>query len=281
MVRLSVNSIMIGILTHSMYVEIKAESGDLRSDPQAELTNKYKQIFGIREVHILSVFSLIYVGTEVTIGGMYLFPRSTSRSSTPSGWSVTYIQEKRHGTANAGYISSGFFAGECDRIIVHYPNECLTQMCRTHARPYSSHVAEQEGEQICKSSPFLLIDGDRQIGERRALFLYALLAIQCVFLSFHWSSLLWLTREFLDRLEVTVWVVPSLVENALAVAFVGLLLGPMYPILMNHSTRILPRWLLTGCMGYIAGVGQAGSAVLPFLTGLLASKFGIASLQPL
>ena len=83
------------------------------------------------------------------------------------------------------------------------------------------------------------------------------------------------------RLEVTVWVVPSLVENAVAVAVIGLLLGPMYPILLNHGTKILPRWLLTGCMGYIAGVGQAGSAVLPFLTGVLASKFGITSLQPL
>ena len=76
-------------------------------------------------------------------------------------------------------------------------------------------------------------------------------------------------------------MVPSLVENAVAVAFVGLLLGPMYPILINHSTKILPRWLLTGCMGYIAGIGQAGSAVLPFLTGLLASRLGITSLQPL
>ena len=85
----------------------------------------------------------------------------------------------------------------------------------------------------------------------------------------------------LHRLEVTVWVVPSLLENALAVSFIGLLLGPMYPILMNHSTGIIPRWLLTGCLGYIASIGQAGSAVLPFLTGLLASKFGIASLQPL
>ena len=85
----------------------------------------------------------------------------------------------------------------------------------------------------------------------------------------------------LDRLEVTVWVVPSLIENAVAVAFVGLLLGPMFPILLNHSTKIFPRWILTGCMGYIAGIGQAGSAVLPFLTGLLASRFGITSLQPL
>ncbi|OJT07473.1 Bypass of stop codon protein 6 [Trametes pubescens] len=186
--------------------EIKAEVDDLTIDPNAVDSNKYKQIFGIREVHFLSVFALIYVGTEVTIGS----------------WSVSYVQEKRHGTANSGYISSGFFGGlMLGRIVLMWLN--------------------------------------RKIGERRALFLYALLAIQ---------------------LEVTVWVVPSLIENAIAVAFVGLLLGPMYPILVNHSTKILPRWLLTGCMGYIAGVGQAGSAVLPFITGLLASRFGIASLQP-
>ena len=84
-----------------------------------------------------------------------------------------------------------------------------------------------------------------------------------------------------DSLEITVWLVPSLIENAIAVSLVGMVLGPMYPILMMHSTTILPRWLLTGCMGYIASIGQAGSALLPFLSGLLASKFGIASLQPL
>ncbi|KAI8976673.1 MFS general substrate transporter [Trametes punicea] len=194
--------------------EIKAEAGDLNVDPNAIDTNKYKQIFTIRSVHFLSVFALIYVGTEVTIGGKSHFHKRR--------WSVTYVQEKRDGTSNSGYISSGFFAGlMLGRIVLMWLN--------------------------------------RKIGERRALFLYALLAIQ---------------------LEVTVWVVPSLVENAVAVAFVGLLLGPMYPILVNHSTKILPRWLLTGCMGYIAGVGQAGSAVLPFITGLLASRFGIASLQP-
>ena len=80
---------------------------------------------------------------------------------------------------------------------------------------------------------------------------------------------------------MTIWVVPSLLENALAVSFIGLLLGPMYPILVNHSKAILPRWLFTGCVGWIACVGQTGSAILPFVTGLLASRFGIASLQPL
>ena len=76
-------------------------------------------------------------------------------------------------------------------------------------------------------------------------------------------------------------MVPSLIENAIAVSVVGLLMGPIYPVLMNQSTGILPKWLLTGCLGYIGGVGQAGSAVLPFITGLISSRFGIASLQPL
>jgi len=58
-------------------------------------------------------------------------------------------------------------------------------------------------------------------------------------------------------------------------------LGPIYPIIMNHAARILPPWLLTGCIGWIAGLGQAGSALLPFLTGAIASRTGISSLQPL
>ena len=83
------------------------------------------------------------------------------------------------------------------------------------------------------------------------------------------------------RLELVVWLVPSLIGNALAVSFIGMLLGPVYPIVMNHSARILPHWLLTGSIGWIAGFGQAGSAFLPFLTGAIASKEGIWALQPL
>lgn len=84
-----------------------------------------------------------------------------------------------------------------------------------------------------------------------------------------------------SRLEATVWAVPSLIENAVAVSLIGVLLGPMYPILVNYAKDVLPRWLLTGALGWIVGIGQAGSAALPFITGLLAAKYGIASLQPL
>ncbi|KAG5219723.1 Protein transport protein [Salix suchowensis] len=44
----------------------------------------------------------------------------------------------------------------------------------------------------------------------------------------------------------------------------------------NHSS-MAADWSI----GWIAGFGQAGSAVIPFMTGALASKYGIQSLQPL
>ncbi|KAG6839778.1 hypothetical protein C0991_011729 [Blastosporella zonata] len=82
-------------------------------------------------------------------------------------------------------------------------------------------------------------------------------------------------------LEIIIWLVPSLIGNAVAVSIVGMLLGPMYPIAMNHAGRVLPRWILTGSIGWIAGFGQTGSALLPFMTGAISNKYGIRSLQPL
>lgn len=90
-----------------------------------------------------------------------------------------------------------------------------------------------------------------------------------------------LTCLIIDRLELIVWLVPSLAGGAIAVSLIGIFLGPIYPIVMNHSARVLPPWLLTGCIGWIAGFGQAGSAFIPFLTGAIASSRGIQSLQPL
>jgi fucose permease len=42
-------------------------------------------------------------------------------------------------------------------------------------------------------------------------------------------------------LEFTIWFVPSLIGNAVAVSFVGLVLGPMYPIIMSQAGRIITR----------------------------------------
>ncbi|KAG2050038.1 MFS general substrate transporter [Suillus hirtellus] len=146
---------------------------------------------------------------------------------TMGGWMVTYIIDVRGGGPSSGYISSGFFGGlMIGRVGLLWVNK--------------------------KAS----LD---PVGERRVLFIYAILAI---------------------GLELVVWLVPSLIGAGVAISIIGVILGPMYPIAMNHTVRILPEWLVTGSIGWIAGFGQAGSALLPFLTGAIASEAGIKSLQP-
>ncbi|KAL1663702.1 hypothetical protein GGF50DRAFT_115793 [Schizophyllum commune] len=49
---------------------------------------------------------------------------------------------------------------------------------------------------------------------------------------------------------------------------------------MNQAARILPAWLITPSIGWIAGFGQAGSAVSPLITGALAQSTSFKSLQP-
>ena len=80
---------------------------------------------------------------------------------------------------------------------------------------------------------------------------------------------------------MVVWFVPSIIGDAVAVSLVGLMLGPFYPIVMAQHARIVPRKILSSSIGWIAGFGQSGSAVIPFLTGALANKYGIMALQPL
>ncbi|KDQ09343.1 hypothetical protein BOTBODRAFT_117278 [Botryobasidium botryosum FD-172 SS1] len=108
----------------------------------------------------------------------------------------------------------------------------------------------------------VLIGVTRMIGERRVIYLYTVLCI---------------------ALEITIWFVPSLIGNAIAVSFVGLFLGPIYPICMTVSSEVLPPWyvLLGGSIGWIAGIGQAGSAAFPFMTGAIASKTSVRAMQPL
>ncbi|CAE6460672.1 unnamed protein product [Rhizoctonia solani] len=169
--------------------------------------NIYKAVFSSRAVQLLAIFSWVYVGTEVTVGG----------------WIVTFIIEERGGGASAGYVSSGFFGGlMLGRVALLWVN--------------------------------------KKFGERRVIYLYSLLAI---------------------GLELVIWLVPDIIGNAVAVSFVGLLLGPMFPIIMKVTSGLVPQRVLTGCIGWISSSGQVGSAVFPFMTGALAQKYGVKVLQPM
>ena len=85
----------------------------------------------------------------------------------------------------------------------------------------------------------------------------------------------------LKSLQMIVWLAPSFTAAAISVSLIGLFMGPMFPIAINHVAHVLPRHLVNGTVGWMSACGAGGSALLPFLTGTMASDLGIESLQPL
>ncbi|KAF7307446.1 MFS domain-containing protein [Mycena indigotica] len=81
-------------------------------------------------------------------------------------------------------------------------------------------------------------------------------------------------------LQLVVWLVPSLVGDAIALAFGGMMSGPLYPLALNRATRLFRSHLLTPAMGWMAAVATVGGAIIPFIAGAISSRAGIKSLQP-
>mgnify|MGYP002402955919 CR=1 FL=1 len=105
----------------------------------------------------------------------------------------------------------------------------------------------------------LLLPVSKYLGERRALFLYGVISL---------------------GLDFAIWFWPSLIGGAVIVSIIGMLIGPIFPIAMNQCGRFLPPSILTGAIGWIAGFGYVGSAVIPFITGAIAQGHGIKALHP-
>jgi len=81
-------------------------------------------------------------------------------------------------------------------------------------------------------------------------------------------------------LQLMAWLIPNVIGNAVAVAFLGLLLGPVYPCAQTIFSRLIPRHVQTTAIGFIGGAGSSGGAVAPFTTGLLAQAAGTWVLHP-
>ncbi|KAJ0417241.1 MFS efflux transporter [Aspergillus carlsbadensis] len=81
--------------------------------------------------------------------------------------------------------------------------------------------------------------------------------------------------------QLVVWFVPSIVGNAVAVAIIGLLLGPVYPCAMAVFCRVLDANLQLTSLGFVSGAGSSGGAVAPLVTGLVAQKKGTWVLHPI
>ncbi|KAE9367297.1 MFS transporter-like protein [Stipitochalara longipes BDJ] len=81
-------------------------------------------------------------------------------------------------------------------------------------------------------------------------------------------------------LELIFWLVPSLITSAVTVALLGAVMGPMFPTAIVLVTKLLPRSLHVGTIGFGTAFGGSGGAVFPFIVGAIAQKKGVKTLQP-
>lgn len=80
--------------------------------------------------------------------------------------------------------------------------------------------------------------------------------------------------------QLLLWFLPNVIGNAVAVALIGLLLGPIYPCATGVFSKLLPAHLQITSLGLIGSVGSSGGALFPFLTGVLAQGSGTVVLNP-
>jgi len=64
-------------------------------------------------------------------------------------------------------------------------------------------------------------------------------------------------------LELVIWFTDSIPGNAVCFALVGIFLGPCYPIVVMTVVDIIPPELQGGSIGWLASLGQGGSAIMP------------------
>ncbi|KAJ9138121.1 Bypass of stop codon protein 6 [Pleurostoma richardsiae] len=80
--------------------------------------------------------------------------------------------------------------------------------------------------------------------------------------------------------EILVWWVPNVIGDAISVAIVGLLLGPVYPCAAAVFMRTMSRSEQITGLGVISAFGSSGGAAAPFTTGILAQAVGTFVLHP-
>ena len=81
-------------------------------------------------------------------------------------------------------------------------------------------------------------------------------------------------------LQVVVWLVPDIIGASVAIAIVGLLLGPIYACAISIFSRILRRDELTSALAFVSAVGSSGGAIAPFVTGVISQGAGAWVVNP-
>ncbi|KAK7888388.1 hypothetical protein LTR67_008734 [Exophiala xenobiotica] len=85
---------------------------------------------------------------------------------------------------------------------------------------------------------------------------------------------------FCLALELIFWLVPTFIVSAVAVAFLGFFLGPMFPGGVMMAAKLLPKHIHVSSIGFGMAMGGTGGTVFPFAIGAIAATKGVKVLQP-
>ncbi|KAI0024335.1 major facilitator superfamily domain-containing protein [Xylariomycetidae sp. FL0641] len=82
-------------------------------------------------------------------------------------------------------------------------------------------------------------------------------------------------------LQLVFWLQPNIIGSAVALSLIGFFSGPFFATGMSVASKLFPRDSQTAALGLIFVVAQAGGAIFPSITGLIATHAGVAILQPI
>lgn len=82
-------------------------------------------------------------------------------------------------------------------------------------------------------------------------------------------------------LQLVFWLVPQYIVSAVAVAFLGFFLGPLFPGCVMVTAKLLPKHIHVSAIGFGMALGGTGGTVFPFIIGAIAASKGVKVLQPI
>jgi fucose permease len=82
-------------------------------------------------------------------------------------------------------------------------------------------------------------------------------------------------------LQLIFWLVRQYIVSAVAVALLGMFLGPMFPACAMKGANLLPKHMHVAGLGFAMALGGVGGTVAPYAIGAIAGHAGVGVLPPI
>lgn len=191
----------------------------------------------LRIIHIAASFIFLYVGVEVRPYNTFVFVISSLTNILPghAGKLVRNVPRKETGWRPVIWIRLewllwGYHLGSIPPDLGQ-PSGMSTLSCAVPTSLFS-YITFRLVKPASYSSTVSSVS--------RELLLFPFTPPQ------YWTDCL-----FSTSFQLTVWLVPSLWENAIAISFVGFFLGPIYPTVVLTLSKMVPPRYMNGAIGWI------------------------------